>query len=263
MRYLTILILFIVPGFLFGQSYPEPKGFVNDFENILSPEEESQLDAYLTDFAQSTSNEISVVTLTLPEGETIETYTAKLAEEWGVGGADNSNGVVVAVYPKIRKIRIEVGYGLEGALPDLFVTNLIREVMQPAFRQNDFYGGIRGAVDYLAKAAKGEFDTSQYDRQYYRRDNNNYRQPNDGSKIFVLIFIIVLFFILSRGSGGGGGNGRGGRRRGGGGWIYWGGGGSYGGGGSWGGGGGFGGGGGGFGGFGGGSFGGGGGSGGW
>ena len=258
--FLYILLVLVMPIGLLAQSIPEPTGFVNDYKNLLNSQQKTQLNAYLTNFAQTTSNEISVAILDLPEGETIETYTVAVAEKWGVGGEANDNGVLLAIYPDIRKIRIEVGYGLEGAIPDIVAKNIIDQHITPAFRRSDYYGGISDAVSILAMTAKGEYDTSNLRQEYYR-PQREYR-PNNSKEVrtIVLIVIIVIFIVLSsRGGGGKGG------RRGGGGWFYWGGG--YGGGSSYGGGGGFGGGfgggGGSFGGFGGGSFGGGGASGGW
>ncbi|MEZ4827135.1 MAG: TPM domain-containing protein [Bacteroidia bacterium] len=253
-------MLWVLPGLFTGlqaQSFPQARGFVNDYENILTADQEQELDAYLTQFAESTSNEIAVASLSLPEGETIETYTVALAQNWGIGGKDLSNGVLIAIYPQIRKIRIEVGYGLEGAIPDIVATNIITQVMQPAFRQNDYYGGINSAVLILAGAAKGEIDTAPFQKNYYTQPSRENAQASEVARVVIAIIIIVLFIILSNGGRRGGRGGRGG-----GGFFYWGGGGFGGGSGSnWGGGGGFGG--GDFGGFGGGSFGGGGGSGGW
>ncbi|MDX2245438.1 MAG: TPM domain-containing protein [Bacteroidia bacterium] len=237
-----------------AQSLPEARGFVNDFEDILTAEQEQELNSYLLEFAQTTSNEITVASLRLPEDETVETYTVALAQKWGVGGAENNNGVLVAIFPGIRKIRIEVGYGLEGAIPDILATQIITEFMQPAFRKNDYYGGISQAVTALAKASQGEYEAGTPQEYYQKRSSNSI----DPAKLIVLILIIGLFVILSRGNGGRGG--RGGRGNGGGGgFIFWGGGS----GGHWGGSGGGGFGGGDFGGFGGGDFGGGGGSGDW
>lgn len=254
------VVLWIVPFSIFGQNIPQAEGFVNDFENILTADQRATLDAYLTEFAETTSNEISIATLKLPQDETLEGYTYAVAEAWGIGGKENSNGVLIAVYPEARKIRIEVGYGLEPVIPDIVASNIIDQYMTPAFRQGNYYKGIGDATQIIAKTAKGEFDTESLKKNYYHRKYQPSQRQNPDEIFTIIIIIIFILFFVSRGGGGGG---RGGRRRGGG-TIYWGGGSSsgWGGGSSWGGGGGFSG-GGGFGGFGGGGFGGGGASGGW
>lgn len=253
----------MLPGFVLGQSFPEPKGFVNDFKLLFTPAQRSELDAFLTDFAQTTSNEISVVTINLPSSEEKAMYTTEMAQAWGIGGKKNDNGVLLAVYPNTREVFIAVGYGLEGALPDIVIKNIIDQHVLPAFRGGDYYGGVREATEIMAGIVKGEYDDAPLRNNYY----NNGNSSRKGSKVpdevivFIVIVLILILANINRGKGGGGGNG--GRRgrgynRGG---MYWwgtGGGSSWGGGGSssWGGGGGFGG-------FGGGGFGGGGAGGSW
>lgn len=273
MRKLTLSFLCLVfaAGTLFSQRIPEAKGFVNDFSNVLTASQESQLNALLTHYAETSGNEIAIVIIELPQDEVLEDYTYDIAEAWGVGGKANDNGILVAVYPAARQMRIEVGYGLEGAVPDIIAKEVMDNYMRPAFRANDYYTGIRDASEALIAATNGEYENAPT-RTYYTR-NTSPGTGGNGGQIVVIIMIIILFSIMNnRGRGGGKGGGKGGRGSGGMWlpWIFMGGGGHHGGGGGGfgGGGGGFGGGGGGFGGggfggFGGGGFGGGGASGGW
>jgi uncharacterized protein len=243
------------------QAFPEASGFVTDTKGLLSPQQRATLDAFLTQVAEASSNEIAVGILDLPEDASLEDYTVDLARKWGVGGGSNDNGVLLAIYPDQRKIRIEVGYGLEGAITDAVSAYILSEHLRPAFQRNDYYGGIDSAVHILAKAAVGEYQIPAGKKYYTRKQKEEFPVG-----LFVLIGIVVLFLLLSRGGRGGRGGGYSG-----GGWywgppIFWGGGfgGGSSGGGDWGGGsGGSWGGGGDFGGFGGGDFGGGGASGDW
>ncbi len=256
-RWIVLLILgcWSLYGQVFGQQVPASQGFVNDFVGVLSPGQAQQLNAVLTQYAESSSNEIAIAIMELPEDAILEEFTLSIAEQWGVGGESNDNGLLIAVYPNSRKMRIEVGYGLEGAVPDSRALEVQNKYMKPAFRQGDYYTGLRDAVDALILATRGEYEDAPTSK-YYQPDS-----PETGGGVgqtFVIIAIILLFIFMSRGGGKGGGRGG----RGGGGsvlpWILWG---SMfgGGGGTWGGGGGsWGGGGGDFGGFGGGDFGGGG-----
>lgn len=265
MRNLTLFLLSLVfiTGPLYGQKVPAAKGFVNDYTNTLSSSQASQLNALLNHYAETSANEIAIAIIDLPQDEILEQYTLSIAEAWGVGGKTNDNGILIAVYPNARQMRIEVGYGLEGAVPDIIAQEIIDNYMRPAFRANDYYTGLRDASDALISATNGEYENAPT-RTYYTR-NSSPGTGGNGGQIVVIIMIIILFSIMNnRGRGGGKGGGKGGRR-GGGMWLPWimmGGGGHHSGGGFGGGSGGFGG-GGGFGGFGGGGFGGGGASGGW
>ncbi|MEO0897066.1 MAG: TPM domain-containing protein [Bacteroidota bacterium] len=257
---LLLVGLFMSLGLVGQSNIPAFKGFVNDYSDILTLQEESRLEQYLTQFAEATSNEIVVVTMDLPDGAEERTFTGDLAREWGVGQKGQDNGVVLAIYMNARRMVIEVGYGLEGAIPDIVAYNVIDKDIRPSFREGNYYVGISRGVSVLTKAAKGEIDEAMQRRYYQNRRSTS---SEDSFFTFILPVIIMIIFItlINRGNGG---RGRGGGY-GGGGWYwgptYWGGG--YGGGSS---GGGFSGGGfdgGSFGGFGGGDFGGGGASGGW
>lgn len=254
-----ILFLCLIPFFGWGQQFPEPTGFVNDFKLLMTPAERASLDAYLANFAQTTSNEIAVVTINLPPSEIKALYTTEMAEAWGVGGQKNENGVLFAIYPNRREVFIAVGYGLEGVLPDLAVKNIIDRHVLPAFRRNDYAGGILAGTQAIAATIKGEYEDSPLRDDYYgnRGDGNRSQSGTPDELIILMIIILIILMIsLNRRNGGGGGRGRGYNR---GGTYWWGTGGGYsrGGGSSWGGGGG------GFGGFSGGGFGGGGAGGSW
>lgn len=134
-----------------------PTGFVNDFAGILSADTKVQLEARLKDFAIKESNEISVVTIKTLDGDFIENYAVQLFAEWKLGKAKQDNGVLLLVAPNDRQVRIEVGYGLEGALTDLESKMIIERVITPAFKAGDFNGGISQAVDGIMVATKGEY----------------------------------------------------------------------------------------------------------
>jgi uncharacterized protein len=242
---------------------PSPPRLVNDLAHILSPEQQQALESKLVAYDDSTSNQIAIVTLpTLTDAKTGTSYTdeevaLKILREWGVGNKEKNNGIVVLIVKsadnKEKAIRIEVGYGLEGAVPDITASHIIEEDITPAFKAGDFYSGLDQGTDHLIQAAAGEYKAPE---GYHK---NNSRHIPIGTIIFIVILIISF---ISRGGRNGGMMSRRGYRGFGTGWIL----GSMLGGGGWGGGsggGGFGGGGGGFGGFGGGSGGGGGASGSW
>jgi uncharacterized protein len=237
-------------------SKPNPPRLVVDAAGLLSPDQQQILEQKLDAFNDSTSNQIAVVTVTDLDGDDVEDYTNKLFRNWGIGGLKHNNGVLLLISKNDRKFRIEVGYGLEGAITDVLSSDILENDLRPNFKNEDYYAGIDEAVNSLEKAAAGE-----YKERGTQKDDNG----KGGNILGVIIVIIVVLISLFRGRGGRGGGMM--SRRGFGSWIIpamFMGGGNWGrGSGGWGGGGFGGGGGGGFGGFGGGSSGGGGASGGW
>jgi uncharacterized protein len=142
-----------------------PSGFVNDFAHVLSVEEKNTLEETLRAYTASTSNEIAVVTVKDLGGDYIENYAVKLFEEWKIGKKSRDNGVLLLVAMDDRKMRIEVGYGLEGALPDAISSAIIRNDITPAFKEGNYYRGITNGVTSIIEATKGEYtgDTTSTD----------------------------------------------------------------------------------------------------
>ena len=223
---------------------PNPPKLVNDYTNTLTPQQVEALEAKLVKYDDSTSNQIVVVIVDRLEGYSIDDAAIELGRKWGVGNKDFNNGVVVFVAKSDRKLAIQVGYGLEGAITDLVTKSIRENTINPNFKAENFYRGLDEGTDDIIKAAEGR----------YKAPAGYSNKGKKGVSIGTIVFIIILLLIIFGGASGPGGTyvSRGGFRgwSGGGGFGGWsGGGGSSGGGG--------------FGGFGGGSFGGGGSSGSW
>jgi len=230
---------------------PSPPRLVNDYANVLTPDQQAALERKLYQFDDTTSNQVVVVIVKSLEGNDVADVAIELGRSWKVGDKKNNNGVVLLISKDDRKLNISPGYGLEKALPDLVCQQIIQTIIVPNFKGNDYYGGIDHGTDAIIQATKGEFKApAGYNKRLSK-----------GISPFKIFFLIIVVIVILSALGGGGG-GRGGSfmsRRGfspiffplggGGGGGGWGGGGSSGGGG--------------FGGFGGGSFGGGGSSGSW
>lgn len=133
---------------------PKPAGRVTDLANLIDAATEADLDRQLDQLEQKTSSEIAIVTVTSLDGIPVEDYAVRLFQEWGIGQAKSDNGVLVLVAPNEREMRIEVGYGLEGILPDGLAGQIIRENFTPRFRQNDYNGGIRDGVARLVEVVE-------------------------------------------------------------------------------------------------------------
>src|SRR3989339_2239800 len=133
-----------------------PTGFVNDFAGLLSGEQKNTLEQTLEQNKTETGNEIVVVTVANLGGDTVENFAEKLFQEWGIGEEGKDNGALLLVALEDRAMRIEVGYGLEGALTDSIAGKIIRNDITPQFRDGNYYEGIRLAVDQMIAVTKGE-----------------------------------------------------------------------------------------------------------
>lgn len=215
---------------------PAPNGYVQDRAGLLQPETVRKLEQYLTDLDRTDSTQIAILTIPSLEGENLEDYSLRVAEAWGIGRKGHDNGALLLIAKQDRKVRIEVGYGLEGRLTDLLAGRIIDQEITPRFRKGDFEGGVLAGTQAMVEAVRGEYQGSG--------STGKHKRSNPWGLLALLLFfgpgLLRMGFLGSRH----------GRSRSGG--IYFGG---FGGG--------SGGGGGGFGGFGGGGFGGGGSSGGW
>lgn len=203
-----LLILLLVVSLITGIAQtvvppPNPPRLVNDYAGVLSKEQVAILEEKLVALDDSTSNQIAVVILKSLEGYEVQEYANKLFRSWGIGNKKTNNGVLILASIEDRKVWIEVGYGLEGAIPDVTASSIYRNEIVPEFKQQNYYRGIDNAINALAKAAVGEYKTKRV------KKNNN--SGDDGSSILTFIFIIiVIIFILGAGRGGGGRGGRGG-----------------------------------------------------
>ena len=145
------------------------------------------LNLRLEAFERETSNQVIVATFPkVPEGYVLEDFTQRTAEAWGIGQGKDDNGVALFVFPNDRRTRIEVGYGLEGALPDAIAKRIIENEMLPAFRAGDFDSGVRRAVTAIMQASRGEYKGSG-------------RTVADSEEDGELFWIIVFLFLLMLG----------------------------------------------------------------
>lgn len=155
-----ILILLFIFSFLSAditQYFPKLDGRVIDQANLLSPAVKKDIDLILKEQEDKTSNQIVVVTLNSLNGYTIEEYSYQLGRYWGIGQKDKNNGVLLVISMEEKKIRIEVGYGLEGALTDKISHEIVNYTIKPNFKANQYELGILKAVNEIMAAIKGEY----------------------------------------------------------------------------------------------------------
>jgi uncharacterized protein len=187
----------------FAQNYPErpTKGLVNDFTGTLSPQEIEQLDSKLKSFEDSTTNQIAIVLIKTLDGREIVDYGVGLMRKWGIGTKEKNNGVLVLVAIDDRKMSIQPGYGLEGALPDITTQEIIQNAMKPKFREGDYYGGLDAATTDIIKSTKGEYKAPP-------KAKSSRSGKGGGAIGFIIIIVIVILIIIFRNRGGGGGGRR-------------------------------------------------------
>lgn len=198
---------------------PTPQRLYNnlskEFPDFLNAQQAAAIEEKLEQFSNQTSNQICVVVVDDLNGMDAAEYATKLINEWGIGKKELNNGVVILIKPTggsgQRDLFIGVGYGLEGAIPDLATKRVREEEMYPYMKQGDYYTAIDRATDRLMQLAKGEINVVDYTR------NSNKKQKG----VYWPIIIIVIIIMIIRGFRGGGGStfSRGGRT------IFWGGGG--------------------------------------
>lgn len=203
---LAVLLVALCPCASAIPAKPVPERLVNDFAGIFTAEEALSLERELTAFDDSTSNQITVVTVNDLEGYAPAEYGTEIGERWGVGSGKFDNGIVVLVKPKTGdsrgQVNISVGYGLEGAIPDSYCKRIIETEMIPRFRGNDYFGGTAAACSVLMKLASGEISEP--------------REAEDGGGTLFMIltalgFVVIIFLVASAGGkGGNGGSGGGG-----------------------------------------------------
>ena len=141
---------------LAGPAVPPLKAHVTDLTNTLTAEQRAAIDARLDTFEARKGTQVAVLIVPTTQPETIEQYAIRVAEKWKLGRKGVDDGVVLLVAVKDRAVRIEVGYGLEGPLPDATAKRIVEEDIVPRFKQNDFYGGIDAGVNRIMAVVEGE-----------------------------------------------------------------------------------------------------------
>ena len=173
---------------------PKPARYVTDNAGALSADRAEALNSKLEQYERDTSNQILVwIDRSVPENFTLEDFAVRAFKKWGVGQAKKDNGAALFVFVNDRKLRIEVGYGLEGVLPDAIANRIIQEQIVPRFRANDYPGGIEAGVDGMIAATKGEYKgTGTTVNERSRRKRGTGLPGCTAPLVFFLIFFVVL-----------------------------------------------------------------------
>jgi uncharacterized protein len=182
----------------------KPQRYVTDRAGVFGPGEAEALNARLEQFERETSDQLLVwVDRKVPEGFTLEDFTVRAAQKWGAGQKKEDNGAVLFVFTEDRKVRIEVGYGLEGALPDVTAKRIIDGEIVPRFRSGDFPGGIVAGMNAMMAAVKGEYKGSgRTVDEGRRRKNGQFGSCLTMAIFFGIFFVLPMMFRRNRTHGG-------------------------------------------------------------
>lgn len=200
-----ILFSLIFLNLLFSLNVPPLSGRVNDQVNLLTLQERQQLDDFLMAYEKETSNQFVLLIIPSLKGESLEGFSIRVAEQWQLGQKGKNNGLLLLVALRERQVRVEVGYGLEGAVTDVFSGEVIRSILAPAFQEGKFYEGFYAAFYALAQKAGGEFSAGQYQQPVYRFDQSGRTRSalNEG-KIESAFMAFLLFGFFAGGMKGAG-----------------------------------------------------------
>jgi uncharacterized protein len=170
----------------------KPAHYFNDYASLIDPRTAQQLDKRLEDFERQTSNQILVVIYpSLPAGAAVEDFTQDAFRAWKPGQQGRNNGAILFVFVKDRKMRIQTGYGLEGALPDAICKRIISDEIAPRFQAGDFGGGMTAAVNAMIAATRGEYKGTGRTVAQARAPARH----GGGSAVNLIILLVVFGFV--------------------------------------------------------------------
>lgn len=185
----SFLALLTSAGAAGAQDLPAPAGHVNDLAGLLDAEVRDRLEQRLRDVEAKTSSEVAVATVPSLGGVSIEEYASRLFKQWGVGQEKTDNGVLILVAPNEREMRIEVGYGLEGVLPDGLAGQIRDEAFLPRFRDGDYAGGITAGVGRIA-------DIVERNQVLSPEELERFNESQDDVPVFVLVPFLGIFVAI-------------------------------------------------------------------
>lgn len=186
----VVMMIACIGGAIGEPSFPALTGRIVDQAGILDPAARARIEAKLQDLESKTTTQLVVVTLKSLQGYDIADYGYQLGRKWGIGQKGQNNGALLIVAPAERRVRIEVGYGLEGSLTDAVSRLIISNAILPRFRTGDFSGGVERGVDDLVQVLSGDAE------DFKRRAAERERGGDEGIGTFAIVLIILLLWLF-------------------------------------------------------------------
>lgn len=198
--------VFVVLLFAGGMTVPlyaleipsQPDGYVTDQADLLSPSVTQALENQLAQFEKETGNQLIVAAFPSLNGGSIEDFSIRLADMWKIGQQEQDNGIILLIFKEDRRIRIEVGYGLEAVLPDVIAGHIIQQIVVPFFREGRFEEGVQAGVQALIETVQGNYESSG---KYYQKQNGMPSSLDDpavqeGLRLLFEIFLFILLILF-------------------------------------------------------------------
>jgi uncharacterized protein len=183
---LLIFSILVASSLSFALDVPPLRGRVNDYAGVMNQDQARSLESQLAQFEQDTGHQVAVLTIPTLDGEDIEGFSIRVAENWKIGKKGFDDGVILVVAIKDRKLRFEVGYGVEGVLPDAITKHITSNYIVPRFRSQDYAGGIISGIDTVLKVIKKE----------PLPESARKKGGSQGSKVNFLVMLAVTFAVL-------------------------------------------------------------------
>ena len=182
--FISCLILFFSTPYTWALEVPKLQSRVNDYAGMLSPQTVAALEENLKQLEKTDSTQIAILTIPSLEGDALEDFSIRVAEKWKIGQKKLDNGAILLVARDDHKVRIEVGYGLEGKLTDLISGRIIDGIIVPSFKSGNFDEGVLKGTDAIIAVVKGEFDASKVETG-----------GRDVPKNAIPVFVFLLFLV--------------------------------------------------------------------
>jgi uncharacterized protein len=192
----VFLALCLFAGVAFALDFPQLSGRVVDQAGVMTPDSRAALETKLKDLEDKSGIQLVVATVKSLQGGDIETYANQLFRSWKLGQAQKNNGVLLLVAPAEHKVRIEVGYGLEGTLTDALSSVIISSAIVPRFKANDYSGGIERGVDGIISVLSG--DTADWQPKVNVRPDDNDSSFPVALIVILAVWFLIYFFWISR-----------------------------------------------------------------
>lgn len=196
--WLALLCLPVAAG---AQTFPPLTGRVVDNANLLDPAQEQALDAKLAAVEKDTGRQLVVATLPGLQGYDIADYGYRLGRAWGIGSKDKNDGALLIVAPNERRVRIEVGYGLEGVLTDALSALIINNVITPRFKDGDYPGGINGGIDQIIPLLKLTPEQAKARAAAWQAQARKQEETGRiAAAVIVVVFFVIIFAVSALGA---------------------------------------------------------------
>jgi uncharacterized protein len=191
---LSIFLLCLVSASSYSLDVPPLRGRVNDYAKVIAADQSRKLEDQLAQFERDTGHQVAILTIPSLEGDSLEDFSIRVAENWKIGKKGFDNGVILIVVPNDRRLRLEVGYGLEGVLPDAVANQIISQYIVPRFRTGDYAGGIVAGIDAVLRVINKEPLP-----EAARQKPSNSTGPGFGS-IGGLVLLLAVIAVMSMAS---------------------------------------------------------------